>query len=226
MAIWDNADLLARLTLIIGRDKLSSDASMTAPNYYTLLTDAQAHYYNVFAAQVPYVLMGAPAALATADSGVTYTFGSGVTPLAVEVYDASYRLLKPGAFWDPSADYVWEGTLIRFPRAIARQQAYYARWIAPPGIIDASTAPTLVPAHTRLLLVYRAAGEWANRGGMRDPAPFIQMENRYWLGNPETGDLGVLGALKMQNPWLGGAAYTLNQGLFDNVASSGYQRVG
>ena len=228
MALWDGPDLLARVKLLSARDKLSSDASMTDPNWYSLLTEAQAHWYSVYAAQVPYVLMGAPTALSTSDSGATYTFGSGVTPLAVEVYDANYRLMRPGAFWDATCDYVWEGVRIRFPKAISKPATYRARWIAPPAIIDATpTEPTLVPAHTRILLVYHAVAEWANRGGMRDPAPFWDMERRAWMGDYSIGDVGILGALKQQNFWMGAAAVPGGGGIMDSVSTgAGYTGIG
>lgn len=213
--------------MLSARNSLSSDASISDATWYSLLTEAQAHWYSVYAAQAPYVLMGAPTALSTADSGATYTFGSSVTPLAVEVYDANYRLMRPGAFWDASADYVWEGVRIRFPKSATRPGTYRARWIAPPAIIDASTDPTLVPEHTRILLVYHAVALWANRGGMRDPSPFWDAERRAWMGNPEIGDLGVLGALKAQNFWMGGAAFAGGGGIMDGVSTGqGYVGIG
>ena len=211
MALWDAAELLARCKRMAGvptTTEFPADA-----DWYAWLTEAQAHWYNVFAAQAPWVLMGAPQTLTTADSGATYTFPSSVTPLAVEVYDSQYDLMKNGAFWDRSADYVWEGNKIRFPRAVSKPSTYYARYVSPPGAIDAvPTEPTLVPSHTRLLLVYRATALWATRGGMRDPTPFYEAERRFWLGDMSIGDVGVLGALKMQNPFLGSAAYTSGVG--------------
>jgi len=226
MATWDKAYLLAALKLLVGRDKLSSDSSMASADYYQFLTEAQAHYYDIYAAQVPYILMGAPTAMATTDSGLTYQFASSVVPLAVEIYDANYRLMKNGPFWDPSSDYVWEGSQIRFPKAVARQGTYYARYITPPGVIDAATDPTLVPSHTRRILIYRAAAEWAARGGLRDPAPFYDLERRAWMGDPNIGDLGILGALKSQMPWMGAAALRGNGGILDGLdTGAGYVRV-
>ena len=205
MATWDAADLLARCQRESGVP--STTAFPADGDWYAWLTEAQALAYDHFAAQVPWVLMGAPVTLTTADSGATYTFASSIVPLAVEIYDANYRLLKNGAFWDRSADYVWEGNKIRFPRAISKPATYNARFVSPPDEISASTEPTLVPAHHRRLLVYLACALWASRGDMRDPRPYYELYQRAWLGNPQIGDVGVLGALKMQNPFLGAAAY-------------------
>lgn len=200
---------------------------MTDANFYSLLSEAQAHWYSVYAAQAPYVLMGAPTLLSTADTGLTYTFGSSVTPLAVDVFDGNFRLLRPGATWDATADYIWAGNKIRFPKNIRKPGTYYATWVAPPGIIDATTDPTLVPEHTRILLVYHAVALWATRGGMRDPSPFWDAERRAWMGDPSIGDLGVLGMLKTQNFWQGGAAFAGGGGIMDSVSTGqGYRGIG
>lgn len=214
MALWDNADLLARCKFIAQRP--STDQQMADADWYSLMTESQAHWTNVFATQFPYVLVTAPTALSTADGGLTYTFPGGITPMAVEVYDsASGRILRPGAYWDAACDYVWEGTHIRFP--VNKSRTYssgpVARYISPSSTIDASTQPTLLPAHARLLIVYRAVAYWAERGGLRDPQPFWEMEQRYWIGNPASGDFGLLGMLKNQNPFIGAAAYPAGSGL-------------
>jgi len=209
MATWDSADLLSRCRLLAARP--TTDTATSDAQWYQMLTEGQAHWTNVFSAQVPWVLMNPPTLLVSTDGGYTYPFPGCVMPLAVEVFDAldTGRILKPSAYWDPNGDYVWEGDHIRFTQGTAQSFANgpYARYVSPPGAIDASTQPSLVPAHCRLLLVYRAVAIWANRGGFRDPSPFYEMERRFWYGDPSSGDIGVLGALKMQNPFYGGTAY-------------------
>jgi hypothetical protein len=179
-------------------------------DWYALLTEAQVQEYQNFAVHVPEVLYGAPQLLTTADSGVTYTFPSSVFPFgSIEVYD---RLTLPpmseGAFWDAGADYVFEGDNIRMTRNRPRtfSDGPYARFIAPPTVIDASTQPTLVPDFSRILLVYRATAMWAERGGFRDATPFWNMWARAWYGDPNRGDFGLLGMLKNQRAFGGGAA--------------------
>jgi hypothetical protein len=188
---------------------------MSDPAWYLLLELAQSYWTGVFAVHFPYLMMSAPTALTTADGGLTYTFPGGIYPLAVELYDATgpATLLRPGAYFDSSADIVWEGNQIRFPQ----NQGNFginpvARYVAPPGVLDASTPPTLMPPHARMLLVYRAVGQWAAQGGMRDPGGYFGLEQRAWLGNPATGDVGLLGTLKLQNTWYGGSAIEMPSG--------------
>lgn len=207
---------------------------MPDTTWYALLTEAQAHYFNVYAAHFPYVLFGAPTTLTSSDGGITFPFpndpaGNPTFPLAVEVYDATgpARVLRPGAYWDASADFVWEGNKIRFPQNLGNIAGFniVVRFVTPPDVLDASHAPTLQPPHTRLLLVYRAVAEWARRGGMRDPKPFKDLEQEFWMGNPALGDTGVLGALKLQNSFLGASAILdTTGGLLDGVdTGTGYR---
>jgi hypothetical protein len=231
MATWDSADLLLRCQRLwmetANAAAMTSGDASSSVSWYALLTEAQAQWYDTYAAQVPYVLMGSPQTLTTADSGVTYTFPSSVTPLAVELYDGNYRLLKPTAFYDTGGDYVWEGNKIRFPHAEARPDTYYARYITPPDVIDGSTAPTLVPAHHRRLLVYTACATRAGLPNGRDPAPYYALIQRAWFGNPNIGDVGILGALKNQNFFMGGTALSTGTGgIMDNVSTgAGYVMV-
>jgi len=204
---YDSADLLSRVKRLAQRP--TSDEEMSDADWYALLTDAQRYYYGLFAVHCPYVLMGAPVLLTSTDGGYTYPFASGVFPLAVEVYDSlTGRLLRPGTYWDSNADYVWESTQIRIPLGATKSFAAgpYARYVATPGDLTAASGPTLVPAHARMLLVYRSVAEWARQGGYRNPGPFEAMELRLWAGVPGSGDIGIMGALKTQNPFYGATA--------------------
>ena len=207
MALWDRSDCLARCKRVALRP--ANDTQMADADWYALLTEAQAHYQPVFAAHFPSYYWSAPTQMTSADGGATYTFSGSITPLKVEIYDSpTGNLLRPSAYWDGSGGYVWEGSRIRFPEANTvtfPSGAPYARTISPPGIIDASTDPTLLPDFARVLLVYRAVAEWAVRGGLRDATPFQQLEQRTWF-DPATGT-GILVQLKSQNPFLGAAAY-------------------
>lgn len=208
MATWDSADLLARCQRESGvpsTTEFPADA-----DWYAWLTESQAHWY------AQYLAMGlqpadwtAPTALETSDNKV-YTFPSSVRPWTVEVYTTDGGdLMLPGQYDDPEADYVWEGDQIRITRGKSRtfSGGPVARWIAPPTTIDGSTAPTLQPDFARILLVYRACILWATRGGMNDPTPFRALEAQAWYGDPNRGEHGILGMLRMQNPLSGAAAY-------------------
>jgi hypothetical protein len=228
VAQWDSPYLLAAVKALAVRP--TTDAAMTDAAWYLLLELAQTSWTNVFATHFPYLLMSAPTSLTTSDGGLTYQFPGGITPLAVEVYDATgpATLLRPSAYFDASGDYVWEGNQIRFPQNLGNQGITpVARYVAPPGVLNASTPPTLLPPHARILLVYRAVAQWAAQGGMRDPKPYYELEQRAWLGNPALGDVGLLGALKMQNLWLGGMAIQQGQqGLLQGVdTGAGYRGV-
>lgn len=195
MALYDTADLLARCQFRSRRP--ASDESMTPQDWYNLLTDAQMHWVRQFATHFPEQMYESET-LTTADSGVTYTFQS--EPLGHYELRASAtgRLLAPGPDWDMAADYVANGQTIRFPggRAKTFPSGPVARYVKTPNAIDSSNEPTLKPVHTRQLLVARACIEWAERGGMEDPQPYMDWENRLWYGDPATGQMGILGALK------------------------------
>jgi hypothetical protein len=218
MAQYDKAALLASCKL---EAKLPATSEFpTDANWYAWLTEAQEHWYGQFSIHCPWVIMEAPTLLTTTDSGVTYDFpddadGDPVEPLAVSIFDRiDGRPLKNAAFWDVNGDYVWEGNKIRFPRNRAKtfSSGPYARFVNPPGLIDGSNEPTLKPKRARKLLVYRACAIWASRGGKRNPAPFFRMEAAFWIGNPAVGDFGLLGELKMQNPWQGTESVSENMG--------------
>jgi len=209
VATWDTADLVARCQRQSGVPS-TTEFPATA-DWYAWLTEAQAFYYGVWATHCPWFLMSGPTLLTSSDSGATYPLPSSTRVLAVEIYDTNPngRLLRPGAYWDAGADYVWEGNQIRIPLGKTKtwSSGPYARYVAEPGDIDGSTAPTLQPDYARILLVDHAVALWAERGGMRDPTPFWLRERKRTWGDPQTpGDIGIVGALKLQNPFLGSMA--------------------
>lgn len=181
---------------------------MTDANYYSLLTEAEAHWKPKLAGEYPYHMFGAPTLITSADSGVTYTFSTETAPLAVEIYASltGPRLIL-GQFGDPNADYTWEGSQIRSTMNTARIYANgpYARWVAAPIAISSGVDPTLKPIYTRALLVHRAAILWARRGGMRDATPFLELEAETWTE--------VQQSLKNSNIVYGDAAHSGRQRL-------------
>lgn len=214
MANWDSADLLQRFKDLTNRPLI--DEAITDAKIYSLLGDAQLFWVELLAVQCPWLLLTAPTKMLTADNGLTYTFPNGVTPMKAEIYDApGGRKMIPGAAWSAASDYIWEGNKIRFPLAALRTFADgpYARYIVPPGVLDAGNAPTLTPDYARALLAPRAAIIWARRGGFRDPQPYVNEENDIWYGEPQRGKIGLLGMFKTQNPDAGAAAIRREQGL-------------
>ena len=175
---------------------------------YALLTEAQTHWTLELATHVPDMAeLYTIEKLATADAGLTYTFAA--EPLGhYELRESpNGRLLVPGAEWDPASDFIPDGQRIRFPGQTTKQFANgpWARYVKASGVIDASTPPTLKPAHARVVLPYHAAGLWASRGGHRDPRPYWVLERKAAFGDAQTGEVGVVGALKQQ-AFLAGAA--------------------
>lgn len=199
MALWDTADILARCKLESGLP-----ASTTFPsdaNWYTWLTRAEAYWKPKLASQYPYHMFGAPTLITSADSGVTYTFGSEASPLAVEVYTSlTGTRLRVGQFGDSNGDYVWEGSQIRMPGNTARVFANgpYARWVTSPTTIDGSTQPTIKPTWTRQLLVDRALIYYARTPPGQDAERFELQEAETWANVQES--------LKNSNPFYGDAA--------------------
>lgn len=157
---------------------------MSDANYYSLLTAGEAHWKPKLCSEYPNMMMTAPTLMSTADSGVTYTFGSDTAPLAVEVYGSlTGERLVVGQYGDGNCDYVWEGDNIRMPLNRIRSfpdGAPYARYVPGPVSIDASTQPTMLPAYTRQLIVIRAVILWALRGNMRDASAFQELEANTW----------------------------------------------
>jgi hypothetical protein len=207
---YASTDLLAQFkaTSQVGTNyEGTSDAEI-----YRLLSNAQQRLYRIFAAHVPDILVGSPEQLTTSDGGYTYNFAA--FPLGhAELRDGrNGPILVPGPDWDESLDvYVPEGQKVRFPGNRRRTFAngLWARYVATPGVIDASTQPTLQPPNARQALVYDACVEWATQGGYRDPAPFQLLRQHELWGDPANpGDVGIIPSLKMQH--MVGAVGTLS----------------
>lgn len=197
MALYDSADLLARCKFRTRRPP--TDESMTNDNWYALLTDAQGQWVREFALHFP-EQMYVSEVLDTADGGVSYQFDYAPMGHYELRASASGRLLIPGPDWDSAADFVANGQTIRFPGGKGKTFANgpVARYVPAPGVLDAANEPTLQPTHARILLVARACVEWARRGGMEDPQPYLDWENELWAGDAATGRQGLLGTLKQE----------------------------
>lgn len=214
MAIWDSADLLARVKRYVNRP--ATDESITDPDYFAFLTEAENHWKPILATHYPGPMYVPPTKLSTSDGGVTYDFPGGITPIGnVELYrNPRGDPLHIGYFGDPTADAVVEGDRIRMVRGRARtfSDGPYARWVSPPGIIDAATQSTIEPAQNRILLIWDALERWAIRSGEKDPAFFQKKRRDAWSGDPaEPGDVGILGWLKRQ-VWNSGEAAIAGHG--------------
>lgn len=182
MALNDRAALLAQCIRYAQRP--STDEQMETADWYALLTEAQSSVIQRLATPFPAHFYGSPTLLTSADSGKTYTFGTdadgvNIVPFGhVEIYAkeggrpyfaASYDTFSGDAF-------VIEGDKIRMPRNRARtfSAGPYARFVAEPGVIDASTEvdARLRPKSIRQLLVWDALVRWCSIGQFRDPRTY------------------------------------------------------
>lgn len=210
MSTWDTNDLIARLRYIIGRP--TTDEALSSDRAYLVLSEAQDRVMEDVATHCPWLNYGAPELMTSSDSGYTYTVAYDALG-HMEVYP---RLNAPpmscGAFWDTSKDYCLDG-----PKTIRmtgnRQRTFdsgpYARYVrADLPILSASQNPILKPDRARMLIVYRAAAIWAERGGKRNPEPFERLYANTAWGNPKTGSVGLLTAEKNKVFGQGAEAYS------------------
>jgi hypothetical protein len=197
MAIYDSADLLARLKAKLKRP--ATDEDLLDPAAYILLQEGQTYWVEQIATHFRSQMLTREL-MTTADGGLTYTLSA--DPLGnVEIMSGlSGSPLSPSADWG-DGDFVAEGRTIRFPFGRVRTFAAgpYAFYVKAPGLLDAATQPTLQPARARLLIVAHAAIIYCTNGGFRDPTPFKVEEQAIWCGDPAlAGDTGILGSLKRQ----------------------------
>lgn len=189
MALWDTADLVARVRRYANRP--TQDELLTDALIYALLTEAHTEELAELATLAPTSQMGAPVLLTSADGGVTYTFGTDVDgnqvfPLATEIYAEVNGREMRACSWNSWGDFVVEGDRIRMPgnTAVTFSAGPYARFVRADAQIDASTEPTLKPPPARIILVWKALIKFAAVGGLRDPAPFEEnyaASKRQWI---------------------------------------------
>ena len=230
MAIYDSVDLLARFVRKAGVPSVRTFPEDS--DIYAWLTDANVKWHNVIAQHAPWSQYVDPVKLTTSDSGTTYDFASGIYPIgSIELYDSPVRgrLLTPGTYWDPNADYVFEGTKIRIPRGLTEDfgDGPYARYMADADEISANSPPVLnPPSINAALLVPTACAYWAARGGMKDPRPFLNEAQDAWAGDERT-EWGILGMLKTQNAFQGLEAFSQPDGsvLGSVTTGAGYRSI-
>ena len=207
MADWDSVDLLARCKF--HRRRPSIDAGTDDPEWYGLLTIAEAHWKPIIAVHYPAPMLGAPVAMTSSDDKVWTIPNVNSYPLALLVLRSETGdPLKAGAYYDLGSDYVMEGAAIRITRGRTLSTTPYARVVSGPTKIDASTDSAILPPTLRILLVYHACGLDAGRGGMDDPSYYEVMESNAAFGDPDKpGDVGLIGAAKLQNQLIGASGY-------------------
>lgn len=216
MAQFDSVDLLARVKQDLQRPSIDEDVTDTL--LYVYLEEAQLYWMGQVSAHWPELNYGAPELMTTSDSGRTYTVAAAAIFGKMEVRNGQNGPpLLSGPDWADTTGFVQEGKTARMPRGVARPaMTFYARTVTVPGLLNAATAPVLLPTWLRLILVPRACAYYCLRGGHRDPAPYFQKEKLLWQGDPALpDDTGLVGMLKQMtfssgagpvdaagNPWL------------------------
>ena len=209
---WTSADLLARCYREAKRP--TTDSSTSDAEWYDRLSEAQDRWTAIFAVHCPHVLIGDPEQLTTSDNKV-YTMSA--FPLGgVEIrHGRNGPVLLPGPEFGDATDFVVEGQNVRMAHNQERTftDGLWARYVPTGTVIDAGTEPTLKPEWARELLVLQAVANWSEEGGLRDPSPFLRrLQHRAW-GDPNTpGDVGIVGALKLQ--FFGQGTVTADQGAY------------
>ncbi len=205
MAQYDSADLLARIKVHAKQPTVSQD--MSDIGWYVFLGDAQESIMAELATHVPEANYSTPTKMTTTDSGLTYFIDDGSGGVQeffgwAEVRESrAGSLVTIGAEFDPAVDFAAEGFTLRVPDGKTRTFADgpYVRYVAIPGLLSAAVEPVLKPNYARRLIIYRALQYWAARGGLRDPAPYMQLEQREAWGDPNSpGSVGIIAALKSQ----------------------------
>ena len=188
MALFDSADLLARLRLALNRP--TSDEAMSDADCYSFLTEAQQDVAQRIAFECPEEMYGALTLLTTADSGATYTFGTDADAAAICPMGRILLLAsKTGPEIPPGDDnsgstsaFIFEDDKIRWPGAKTRTFADgpYARFVTPPGLLSAAVAP-VIPKPARGMLPYKAAAMAASLRLGLNGAPFEEEYEKRWF---------------------------------------------
>lgn len=205
--LYSSQWLFDRCAMEVRRPK--ADLLVTPDLWWTFLTEAQQYWQRVAATMVPHSQMGDWVKLTSADNGLSYTFGldeagRNIVPIGeVVVRDgpgATGRVLAPGEPWHEHRRFYIEADRIRWGSGKARTFADgpYAKFVTPAGVLDADHEPVFMPPSARMLLVHHAV-EAAFMGPLkRDPSGPRDAQRRIWLGDPDSGEPGLLATLRNQ----------------------------
>lgn len=211
---WTSADLYDKFLLRLGRGNggvMAADELWTPTRVWDFLADAQEAVYADMAPMAPHIFVGPPTLLTSADGGVTYTFSSTFPFAHVEVYaqESGGRELFATTYGNTGGDFVIEGTKIRAPGNKTRtyQSGPWARFTAMPARLSASVEPSLTPAESRELILFKALAFGADVSmGALDPTIW---EGRYrearmrWATVFQTqyASMGTVSRSGFSGPW-------------------------
>lgn len=183
MATFDSPYLLALFNRLAGRPTADAVTDVTK---YQWLNEAQQELVSAMAAVCPNVLYptGALPTMSTVDSSI-FTFGTDTNgyPIAPIGKAGLYTSLQhvPDTPWREGVDYLNEGSQIRIPSNGTYTGTLYWRGITMPADLDATHAPALYPAASRVLLAYLATMNFSTAFTVNLP---LADEMRAYLGTP------------------------------------------
>lgn len=226
---WLSTSLLELFNRYAGRP--ASGDSITDAQKYDRLAKAQTDVIFDIAARHPQCLYPTAAAgsyptCTTSDQKI-FTFGTdgqgyAIAPIGkTRIYPSLAAI--PNSPWEPNVHYQDEGTQIRIPNNGTYSGTLYWRGITIPTAIASGVQSALFPEPSRILIVYKAVGDFALEG-MRNPTLAAAMDARYqrefqramavWKTNFKGGGaLGPLGDFGPVTSGYYGAGYAGN-GIF------------
>lgn len=174
MAYLDRADCIQRVKNRLNRPTTDSAFTRSGTDDVILefMSEAQERVTKMIATYIPDVMVTAPTALTTADSGLTYTFGTDADtankfPMGhFSVYAARSDI--PDFPLEPGVDFVIEGTKLRMVNNNARtfgDGGPWAQTVSASNVINGSTEPT-IPVICRATMVELTAEKCARRLGL------------------------------------------------------------
>lgn len=175
---YQSTDLLASFNLLAGRPTTDT---VTDPNKYIYLAQAQDEVILEIANICGRVLYGAPVQMTTADGGYTYTFGTDANGYPLFLLDGHiypYQNAVPSSPWVPGQDYLDEGITIRSLNYSPFTIAPWYYGIVTPALMSASVQPVIYPVRARLLVPILAVQRFAE-AGRRDLALADRMADRW-----------------------------------------------
>lgn len=174
MAYLDRADIILRVKDRLNRPTTDSAFTIAATDdvWLRFMTEAQDDVTKMIATYIPDAMISVPTALVTADSGITYTFGTDTDsanyfPLGhFSVYASRSDI--PDFPLEPGIDFIIEGTRLRMVNNVARtfgDGGPWAQTVNASNVITSSTQPS-IPVICRMTMVEITAEKGARRLGL------------------------------------------------------------
>lgn len=179
---WQSSDLLTKFNQYTGRN--ASGDTITDATKYQYLADAQQEVIGQMVAIAPKPFLTAPFDISTnTTDNKVFTFGvDGDGYPAFPMNCRIYPTLSAIPDWPliPGVDYLDEGTQIRMPNNLTLlYPALYVYGVFVPQEMSASVQPVLQPPPARILIVLKAAVNFAMTNLAADAQSAGYLDNKY-----------------------------------------------